>query len=116
MANGQHFDRRSLTAAAHWVPLGSRIRVFNLDNGRYMDVTVTDRGPSSRFSSRVLDLSEAAAKQLGFTGKGMTPVFFTPLPETQAVPYGSALELEQPVSYPGTSPRRPNDPNYGPIN
>ncbi len=82
MANGQRFDARIFTAACRSVPLGSRIRVFNLENGKFVDATVTDRGPNSKLRERILDLSEAAAKELGYTGKGLTLVFFTPLPET----------------------------------
>src|SRR5437879_10248356 len=60
MANGKRFDRRKLTAASWYVPLGTALRVVNLENGRSVTVTVTDRGPNLRLH-RILDLSEAAA-------------------------------------------------------
>lgn len=84
MANGERFDRRSLTAASRWLPLGTRIRVVNLDNHRFVDVTITDRGPAKRLH-RVLDLSEAAARELGFIGQGEAHVFFFALPPSTAM-------------------------------
>jgi rare lipoprotein A len=74
MANGQKFDRRKLTAAYWYLPLGSVIRVTNLENGKSITVTVTDRGPNFRLH-RILDLSEAAAKELDYIQKGLTPVY-----------------------------------------
>lgn len=78
MANGQKFDRRKLTAAYWYLPLGSTIRVTNLENGKSITVTVTDRGPNFRLH-RVLDLSEAAARELDYIQKGLTPVFVLPV-------------------------------------
>jgi rare lipoprotein A len=78
MANGQRFDRRKLTAASWYVPLGTVVRVINLENGKSVTVTVTDRGPNFRLN-RVLDLSEAAARELDYVGKGLTPVLITPM-------------------------------------
>lgn len=78
MANGKRFDRRKLTAASWYVPLGTVLRVVNLKNGRSVNVTVTDRGPNLRLH-RILDLSEAAARQLGYIEKGLTPVFVSPM-------------------------------------
>ena len=78
MANGKRFDRRKLTAASWYVPLGTVLRVVNLENGTSVTVTVTDRGPNLRLH-RILDLSEAAARQLGYVEKGLTPVFVSPI-------------------------------------
>lgn len=78
MANGKRFDRRKLTAASWYVPLGTVIRVVNLENGKSVTVTVTDRGPNFRLH-RILDLSEAAARQLDYLGKGLTPVLVSPI-------------------------------------
>jgi len=78
MANGKKFDRRKLTAAYWYVPLGTVLHVVNLENGRSVTVTVTDRGPNLRLH-RVLDLSEAAARKLGYVEKGLTPVFVSPI-------------------------------------
>jgi rare lipoprotein A len=82
MANGRRFDRRALTTASRTLPLGSWIRVFNLRNGKSVEVQVTDRGPNKRLRNRILDLSEAAAKRLGFRQKGLTKVAFVSLAES----------------------------------
>jgi rare lipoprotein A len=78
MANGRRFDRRKLTAASWYVPLGTVLKVVNLENGRSVTVTVTDRGPNFRLN-RLIDLSEAAARRLGYIEKGLTPVFVSPI-------------------------------------
>lgn len=78
MANGKRFDRRKMTAASWYVPLGTVLRVVNLENGRSVTVTVTDRGPNLRLH-RILDLSESAARELGYIEKGLTPVFVSPI-------------------------------------
>src|SRR5580692_10373705 len=78
MANGKRFDRRKLTAASWYVPLGTVVRVVNLENGKAVTVTVTDREPNFRLN-RILDLSEAAARELDYLGKGLTPVLVTPM-------------------------------------
>jgi rare lipoprotein A len=78
MANGKRFDRRKMTAASWYVPLGTVLKVVNLENGRSVTVTVTDRGPNFRLN-RLIDLSEAAARQLGYIEKGLTPVFVSPI-------------------------------------
>src|ERR1700730_4853832 len=78
MANGKRFDRRKLTAASWYVPLGTVLRVVNLENGKSVTVTVTDRGPNLRLH-RIVDLSEAAARELGYVEKGLTPVFVFPI-------------------------------------
>lgn len=61
-----------LTAAHRTLPLGTRVLVTNLDNGRTVEVRINDRGPFRR--NRVLDLSYAAARQLGMVGEGVIPV------------------------------------------
>lgn len=78
MANGKRFDRRKLTAASWYVPLGTVLRVVNLENGLSVTVTVTDRGPNLRLN-RIVDLSEAAARQLGYVEKGLTRVYLSPV-------------------------------------
>ncbi len=78
MANGKNFDRRALTAACWYYPLGTVVRVVNLNNGNAVTVTITDRGPNLRLH-RMVDLSEAAAQQLGYIDEGLTHVFVTPV-------------------------------------
>jgi len=71
-ASGQRFNMYELTAAHRTLPLGTRLRVTNLSNGRSVTVTVTDRGPFVK--QRVLDLSYAAAREIGMIGPGTAPV------------------------------------------
>jgi rare lipoprotein A len=67
-ASGRRFNMYELTAAHRTLPLGTRLRVTNLRNGRAVTVTITDRGPFVK--QRVLDLSYAAARELGMIGPG----------------------------------------------
>lgn len=60
-------------AAAHRkLALGSIVRVLNLENGRSVQVRINDRGPY--VAGRMLDLSQAAARELGMVETGMTAV------------------------------------------
>lgn len=61
-----------LTAAHRTLPLGTRLRVTNLENGRIVGVRVNDRGPY--VSGRVLDLSRGAARALDMVERGVVPV------------------------------------------
>lgn len=71
-ANGERFDRRRLTAAHPTLPMPVIVRVTNLDNGRTTLVRVNDRGPFA--AGRIIDLSQAAAQELGFEQQGLTRV------------------------------------------
>jgi rare lipoprotein A len=71
-ASGAFFDDRALTAAHRTLPLGSKVQVTNLNNGRSVVVKITDRGPTIR--RRLIDLSRAAAERIGFTHRGLARV------------------------------------------
>lgn len=71
-ANGEVFNMEALTAAHRTMPLGSVVRVVNLSNGRHIHVRITDRGPY--VNGRILDLSHAAAVQLGMEHGGLAYV------------------------------------------
>ncbi|MDQ3830015.1 MAG: septal ring lytic transglycosylase RlpA family protein [Candidatus Tectomicrobia bacterium] len=71
-ASGRRFDMYEFTAAHRTLPMGTRLRVINLTNGRSVNVTITDRGPFVR--RRVIDLSFAAAREIGMIGPGTAPV------------------------------------------
>ncbi len=71
-ASGQIYDENDLTAASNLIPLGSRVMVTNLDNGRSVQVTINDRGPFVK--GRKIDLSHKAAEVLGMIGPGTAPV------------------------------------------
>jgi rare lipoprotein A len=71
-SSGAIYDQDDLTAASTAFPLGSRVRVTNLDNGKSVDVTINDHGPYVK--GRKLDLSRRAARQIGMIGTGTAPV------------------------------------------
>ncbi|MCL7461152.1 septal ring lytic transglycosylase RlpA family protein [Pseudomonas sp. NW5] len=71
-ANGETYDLYGMTAAHKTLPLPSYVRVTSLENGRSIIVRVNDRGPF--YSDRVIDLSFAAAKKLGFAERGTARV------------------------------------------
>lgn len=71
-ANGEIYDMHKLTAAHPALPMGTRLDVTNLRNGRSVEVRVNDRGPV--VNGRILDLSYAAARRLGAVGDGVIPV------------------------------------------
>lgn len=71
-ASGEIFDMYGISAAHRILPLGTAIRVTNLDNFKSIKVKVTDRGPFIR--SRVLELSYGAARELGFAAQGTARV------------------------------------------
>jgi rare lipoprotein A len=73
-ASGERFDRHGLTAAHRTLPLGTRVRVTSLDSGRQVIVRINDRGPYGRDRRRVIDLSEEAARRLGFLDRGSARV------------------------------------------
>ena len=71
-ASGQIFDMHKISAAHKTLPLGTRIRVTNLKNGRSLTMTIIDRGPFVK--GRILDVSYKAARKLGFVNEGTTKV------------------------------------------
>lgn len=71
-ANGEIFDKSALTAAHPTLPLPSYAYVTNLRNGRTVLVRVNDRGPY--VAGRIIDLSHASARALGYDGQGHAPV------------------------------------------
>jgi rare lipoprotein A len=68
-SDGEAYNPNELTAASKTLPMGSRVRVTNPDNGRSVVVRINDRGPFVR--GRSLDLSRDAAQQIGLTAVGV---------------------------------------------
>lgn len=71
-ANGEIYNMYGMSAAHKTLPLGTYIRVTNLDNKRKIEVRINDRGPFVR--GRIIDLSYTAAKKLGIVGPGTARV------------------------------------------
>ena len=65
-ASGQPLNPGALTAAHRSLPFGTKVRVFNRKNGRSVIVIINDRGPFVR--GRIIDVTPAAARELGFSG------------------------------------------------
>jgi rare lipoprotein A len=75
-ASGEIFDQRKMTAAHRTLPLGTVVRVTNLENGRRVELRVTDRGPYGRNYRKgtIIDVSKGAARRLGFIQDGLVRV------------------------------------------
>ncbi len=71
-ANGETYNMNALTAAHKTLPFGTKVRVTNTRNGGSVVVRINDRGPF--IAGRVIDLSRAAASQIGVTSSGVAPV------------------------------------------
>ncbi|WP_236748736.1 septal ring lytic transglycosylase RlpA family protein [Acidovorax carolinensis] len=71
-ASGEIFNRRDLTAAHRTLPFGTRVCVRSQLTGRAVVVRINDRGPFA--VNRVIDVSQAAAQELGMQGLGIKPV------------------------------------------
>jgi len=95
-SNGETYDMYAMTAAHKTLPLGVFVRVRNKVNGREVVVRINDRGPFVK--ERIIDLSLAAARQLGITEGGTAPV------RIEALGYlsserGGAVSYRPPTSY-----------------
>ena len=71
-ADGERFKSDGFTAAHRTLPLGTIVRVTNLENQRSVVVRINDRGPFTR--KRIIDLSPAAARSLGIRNQGLMRV------------------------------------------
>ena len=71
-STSERYNLYGMTAASPVLPLPTYVKVTNLTNGKQVIVKVNDRGPFR--NNRILDLSYAAAKKLGFVNKGVAPV------------------------------------------
>jgi rare lipoprotein A len=71
-ASGEKYDTLKMTAAHNALPFGTRIKVTNLRNKRSVVVTVNDR--LHHRNKRLVDLSLAGARKLGYVGRGLTKV------------------------------------------
>ena len=99
-ANGEVFDRHSISAAHTTLPLPSMVEVTNLENGRQAVIRVNDRGPF--VDNRIIDLSEAAARKLGFHNKGLAKVRvrFLRLAEASGTKPKPAAKAQRPSVHP----------------
>lgn len=75
-ANGETYDPEAFTAAHRTLPFGTRVRVTDMASGRSVIVRVNDRGPWG--GKRLIDISRAAARELGLIARGHGAVQLTP--------------------------------------
>jgi rare lipoprotein A len=71
-ASGERLNERAATAAHKTLPMGTKVRVANLANGKSEVVRINDRGPFIR--GRVIDVTVGSAERLGFVKRGVVPV------------------------------------------
>jgi rare lipoprotein A len=71
-SNGEIYDMHKLTAAHRTLPFNTMVLVTNLSNGKTTTVRITDRGPF--VANRIIDLSQAAAREIESIGPGVVPV------------------------------------------
>ncbi len=112
-ANGEIFDMNQISAAHTTLPLPSMVEVTNLDNGRKLTVRVNDRGPF--VGGRIIDLSHAAAQELGYDRAGIAHVrvrYIGPAPlagPDAGLRYAKATLSSGPSNPVSSSARRPAD-------
>lgn len=89
-ATGELYDSKKFTAAHNGLPLGTWIKVTNLRNHKSVTVKINDR--LHHKNPRLVDLSRAAAKKLGYTGHGLTRVKLEVLPDAPDERVGQQLK------------------------
>lgn len=114
-ANGEIFDMNAVSAAHTTLPLPSVVEVTNLDNGRTLIVRINDRGPF--VDGRIIDLSRAAAEELGVRQAGLARVRVRYLgpgpadwPSTAPVQYARAAPAPPPAAPPSPPTAAPAAP------
>ena len=100
-ASGEPFDMYDFTAAHATLPLGTFVRVTNLNNGRTVMVRVNDRGPFVR--GRIIDVSYNTARILDFLKDGVQRVLLDfeecPRSNDRIISQGEAMPSNRPLSY-----------------
>lgn len=107
MSDGTRYHRDSMTCAHKTYPLGTTLKVRNLNNDKEVIVKVTDRGPYGR--NRIVDLSYAAAKELGILSAGVASV------AVEKVEPWAPFFLEKPSSVPILKLKDPKTGEYVPM-
>ena len=90
-ASGEKYNMHELSAAHKYLPIGTLIKVEDLETGKTIKVTVKDRGPY--IDGRVVDLSRAAAKKIGYFKRGITKVKLTVLKLPESFPNYFVLQM-----------------------
>ncbi len=93
-SSGERYDMHGLSAAHPTLPMGTMVRVTNLENGKHIDLRINDRGPFVK--DRLIDLSYAAAQQLGYAKKGTARVRVQALGDGSPAPVKVTHYVAQP--------------------
>lgn len=113
-ASGEKFSPNLPTAAHRHLPLGTHVRVTNLENGRTTTVRVNDRGPYVK--GRIIDLSKSAAKKIGMVHVGVTPVKIEVVGHDKlGTPAEKNASVEKAASTQRTASTRPNPASGAPM-
>lgn len=114
-ASGEVYDMRQLTAAHRRLPFQTWVEVTNLSNGKQVDVRINDRGPFVK--GRIVDLSQAAARDIDMLRAGTTRVRLKVIPPPRIIPAASPRTSPNilpstpanipPSTPPSTPPREP---------
>lgn len=97
-SNGERFDENLISAAHTTLPIPSYVEVRNLENGRTVVARLNDRGPF--VGDRIIDMSRAAARELGFENQGTAQVrvrYLGPAPAGATAVAGSARSASEPL-------------------
>ncbi len=95
-SNGERYNMYGISAAHKTLPLGTWVRLTNLENGKTLDVRINDRGPFVR--GRIIDLSYGAAQKVGLVGPGTAKVKIFALGKT-GQPQTNGRRTFQPIDY-----------------
>lgn len=108
-ANGERFNMNELTAAHKTLPFGTRVVVRNPSNGKQVTVRINDRGPYAH--GRIIDLSKAAAHEIGLLGRGHGSVELHSLGRAKAAPSTATARsrVKQPDAAPVVEARDDHD-------
>lgn len=90
-ASGEIFNMEELTAAHRTLPFQTWVQVTNLNNGKQVDVRITDRGPF--VDGRIIDLSRAAAREIDMLRTGVAPVELRVVRAPESLPPSSTGEF-----------------------
>lgn len=92
-ASGARYDKNRFSAAHKTLPLGTQVRVTDAGSGESVVVHINDRGPFGR--GRVIDLSRAAAREIGLTRKGVALVRLEVLSKSERLTLNGPITLNQ---------------------
>lgn len=105
-ASGEIYNMYAMTAAHTTLPLGTRVHVTNLENGRSLELLINDRGPF--VGGRIIDVSKKAAEELGFRRAGIARVrvqIAENVPASVVRPQPAAVAVPQAAPAPSPAPQ-----------